>query len=613
MPDTVIRKTLNVEGMSCSGCENKIERALNKTDGVKKVRASSARAHVYVEYEEDKVNINKIRDKIEALDYKVTGEKGAPPAGTKDDIKKSLLQVFGLGIIIFAVYFILQNTIGFNFIPKIDQSMSFGLLFVTGLLTSLHCIAMCGGINISQCMTAGKDEAAGKFKGFLPSFLYNSGRVVSYTVIGGIVGAVGSVFNFSNTAKAIIALIAGVFMVFLGLKMLGIFSFLDKINVRIPFLSSTKLAEKASGYGPFVVGLLNGFMPCGPLQTMQLYALGTGSFLTGALSMFFFSVGTVPLMFGVGAASTLMSKKVTANVFKISGAVVMLLGLIMVNRGLSFAGKPVTLASNTGFKVAQVEGNTQTVEIKVSPNSYEPIVVQKGIPVRWVIHVSESDLNGCNNAIVVPKYNIQKKLVPGDNIIEFTPQEEGTIAYSCWMGMIKSRIDVVNNISKVKIDTADNKLNLNSNTSNSAGEQNSFIPSDRIAAAKIENGIQRIVVNVYSSGYSPSVLVLQRGVKAKITFKPVQLTSCNYQIVFPEFNGSLDLRQGAVETPDIPATGDFTFQCGMGMLHGYVKVVDDLSKADLAKISRDIPPQTAQGSGCCGGGGNSGCCGGANL
>ena len=83
---------------------------------------------------------------------------------------------------------------------------------------------------------------------------------------------------------------------------------------------------------------MNGLMPCGPLQAMQLYALGTGSFLAGALSMFIFSLGTVPLMFGLGALSSLLSSKFTSRMMKVSAALVLLLGLVMVNRGLALSG-----------------------------------------------------------------------------------------------------------------------------------------------------------------------------------------------------------------------------------------------------------------------------------
>ena len=73
-----------------------------------------------------------------------------------------------------------------------------------------------------------------------------------------------------------------------------------------------------------------------------------------------------------------------------------------------------------------------------------PSPFMRGVPVKWIIQADESDINGCNNQMLIPKYNIEKKLVAGDNIIEFTPTETGTVPYSCWMGMIKSSITVVN-------------------------------------------------------------------------------------------------------------------------------------------------------------------------
>ena len=70
------------------------------------------------------------------------------------------------------------------------------------------------------------------------------------------------------------------------------------------------------------------------------------------------------------------------------------------------------------------------------------------MPVRWIIRAEEEDINGCNNEIYVPEFNLRKKLVPGDNIIEFTPSKTGIYSYSCWMGMIKSRIIVVDETEK---------------------------------------------------------------------------------------------------------------------------------------------------------------------
>lgn len=93
---------------------------------------------------------------------------------------------------------------------------------------------------------------------------------------------------------------------------------------------------------------------------------------------------------------------------------------------------------------ATVEDGVQYITSTVSNGRYEPITVQQGIPVKWTLNVPSGSLNGCNNSITIPKYNLQVELKTGDNVIEFTPDESGTFPFSCWMGMITSSITVVN-------------------------------------------------------------------------------------------------------------------------------------------------------------------------
>ena len=100
--------------------------------------------------------------------------------------------------------------------------------------------------------------------------------------------------------------------------------------------------------------------------------------------------------------------------------------------------------------VAVIENGVQTVTTEIYPRGYEPIIVQKGVPVKWTIHTEEGDINGCNNSIVIPAYNIQQNLSLGDTVIAFTPEESGTFNFSCWMGMIRSTITVVDDISIVE-------------------------------------------------------------------------------------------------------------------------------------------------------------------
>jgi len=456
MGEKLIKKTLKVSGMTCVSCERKIQESLKKINGITEVNANFSNSKVDIVYDSSTVEMDVVEKVLFDIGYEVKGKI----TEEKSD-KLTINQLLGIGIVLFAFYVIINNTIGFNFIPKIEQSMSYGILFVVGLFTSLHCIAMCGGINLSQCVSYKTGSHKNDQSKIKPSFLYNAGRVVSYTVIGGIVGALGGVVSFSGMAKGIVAVIAGAFMVIMGINMLNIFPWLRKLNPRMPRFLGDKLRAKNGNNGPFYVGILNGLMPCGPLQAMQLYALGTGSFFAGAAAMFMFSLGTVPLMFGFGAVSTLLSRKFTNRMLKFSAVLVIALGVVMASRGLTLSGiQPSAVASNDGNKaaivkkapvgnIAKIEGDKQVVTIDLLPNSYTPIIVRKGIPVEFNIKADKANINGCNSAIYIPEYKYTKDLKPGDNIIKFTPAEAGNIGFSCWMGMITSNILVVDDLEEI--------------------------------------------------------------------------------------------------------------------------------------------------------------------
>jgi sulfite exporter TauE/SafE/copper chaperone CopZ len=450
MEESIQKKTFLISGMSCSGCELRIEEALTGVPGVKSASASYSASRAEVEYDADKTSPEKLEEAIRRAGYGVKHDRQGTEGPGREG-PNSTRQVLGILMILLALYLLIDHTVGFQFVPQVSRNMGYGLLFVTGLLTSIHCLAMCGGINLSQTIgRGGEAKAPARIREKLkPAFLYNSGRVISYTATGAIAGAAGQVVSFSGAAKGAVAIFAGIFMIVTGLNLMNAFPGLRRFGLRMPkFLSRAARGKKRAG-SPFYVGLLNGLMPCGPLQAMQLYALGTGSMLGGALSMLTFGLGTVPLMFSFGAVSSFLSGKFTRNMMKFSSALVMTLGLVMIGRGMSLSGLPVWGAgfSRQAANAAVVKDGVQEVTTEFRSGKYAPITVQKGIPVRWTIRVSQNDLNGCNNPVVISRFNLQKELAPGDNVIEFTPEETGTIPYSCWMGMIRSSITVVDDIS----------------------------------------------------------------------------------------------------------------------------------------------------------------------
>lgn len=524
MEKKIMKKTIKLDGLTCTSCETKIENKLNKTEGVLEAKVSYVTSILKISYDENVISLEEIFLTIEKLDYKVIKEiietdnskrekelgslsKNTSSKSTDSGINDTLInkpysQYAIMGIMILGIYLIVKNTVGFNYIPDIKQNMGYGILFVVGLLTSIHCVAMCGGINLSLCASYKYEkENTSKYAKLMPSLMYNAGRVVSYTVLGGIVGTLGSVFSLSNSGRAFIAIFAGAFMIIMGLNMLNIIPALRVINPHMPKVLVKKVNNSKKGKGPFVVGLLNGLMPCGPLQAMQIYALGTGSMIAGAISMFLFSLGTVPLLFLFGALGSLLSTKFTKNMMKASAILVIVLGLIMANRGLAFTGFTFdslaadknsnsnngvdtsslnNLAENTGdssnANTAVTNGDVQELTTTLESGKYPQITVQKGVPVKWTIKADANNINGCNRQIIIPEYGIQQDLAEGDNVITFTPDKSGKFGYSCWMGMIRSSITVTDG-SNTSGKTGDTTNNTDNSDNSSGTVDNSGLPA----------------------------------------------------------------------------------------------------------------------------------------
>lgn len=459
MPQNLITKTILIDGMTCANCENRIENKLKKTTGIVSIKVSYSSSTAKVTFDLNVIKLEKIEKIIEGLDYTIK-KSVLNGKNIVADKKNNINQLIGIGIIVLAV-FIIGKHFGlfniFNNFPQAKEGVGYGVLFLIGLLTSIHCVAMCGGINLSQCVSKYSIKSE-KSLNLRPSILYNLGRVISYTAIGGVVGGIGSVISFSGMAKGIVAIVAGIFMVIMGLNMLNVFPQLRKFNIRMPKIFARKINDEKNrvSNSPLYVGLFNGLMPCGPLQAMQLYALSTGNPIKGALSMLLFSLGTVPLMFGLGTLSSFLSKKFTSKMLQVSSILVIVLGIFMFQNGIGVSGISLPSLSTKQAKisnssVAIVNNDIQSITTKLSSRGYEAITVQVGIPVKWTIQAANGTINGCNRTIIIPGYNIEKTLEIGDNVIEFTPSKSGTIPYSCSMGMIRSQINVVDDLNKVDV------------------------------------------------------------------------------------------------------------------------------------------------------------------
>ncbi|MBU2634062.1 MAG: sulfite exporter TauE/SafE family protein [Nanoarchaeota archaeon] len=452
--EEIIKKEFIAKGTVCDGCTKIIKKQMLEVKGVKEVEFDYATETGFVKFDKNKTDIDEILDKIEEKGYEcyILGEE-------KLKNNKTLGLIFGIIGIIVIAYFVFRFVDGISF-PQISQNMGYGLLFLVGLLTGFHCISMCGGFVVSYTTKNAQDGV----KSHKSHLMYGLGKIISYTVIGAIFGLIGSIIAFTPTMRGVAGLLAGLFLVFFGLKMLNIFPILRKIQFKTPKFLTKITGKSQKNSSPLVIGLLNGFMiACGPLQAIYIMAAGTGSLVEGAKLLFIFALGTLPVMLGFGFFTSYMSKKLTHKILKASGAIVIILGLVMINNGLVLTGtgydfksmvESVSGTNNLAGNVVDTTINAEGYqEIKMEVDRYgwtpDKFVLKKDVPVKWIINGKE--INGCNNAIQVPKLGLKFDIKKGEQIIEFTPTEEGVISWSCWMGMIpgtfivKEDVDLNNN------------------------------------------------------------------------------------------------------------------------------------------------------------------------
>ncbi len=593
---SIKKKKIKVYDMTCNTCENQVEKAIKNLNGVTYVKANFSGQFADVEYDDELLSLDEIMNAIKKSGYSTHDSNG--------------YKFMGILIIVLAIAFLGIKAVGFDMEAKLANA-SYAVLFLVGILTSIHCVGMCGGIMLTQSLSK---ESKNKFEAVKPALLYNLGRVASYTILGGIIGAIGSVFSLSVTAKAAMQLIAGIFMIMMGFNMAG-FSFFRKFQIKMPH-ALCKIKNKSGS--SFIVGFLNGLMPCGPLQTMQIFALGTGSITYGALSMFVFSIGTVPLMLTFGALSGLLSKRYTKKILKFSGILIIVLGLMMGNRGLALTGinlNPVTkLAGNNDSLTegnnnatagkAVIKDGVQTINMTADRNGFTPnaFYVQKGIPVKW--RIDGKELNTCNNAIVANSLSLEYKLKSGENIIEFTPGEKD-INFSCWMGMIGGVIKVVDKLDSIDTSKPDSTL-----PPPSSGPSCCAQPIDEGANSKPENKTSiysnditkvptsDLVVKAKNQSFTftgkgdevkPLIAVIQNNEKTNLIFDFNNLdnTKENFNIV----EGST----GKIITSFAAVKGinkvEFTAaKAGLygilqkGKVLGLIEAVDNISNADPEKI-----------------------------
>lgn len=208
-----------------------------------------------------------------------------------------------------------------------------------------HCIGMCGGIVIAYSTTKIDNTWSNLMQG-IAHLSYSFGRITTYVMLGAIFGSIGGVAQFSGYATAALTIVAGVFMILAGLSLLGKLAFLTQLEHSF---SKSKwyqevfrhVLKSKSLYSFYILGLLNGLLPCGLVYFFAVTAASTGSPLWGALVMFIFGLSTIPALFGLGFFTQLLSNSsLRKNMMNLASIIVILFGVYTIYRGYDFIENP---------------------------------------------------------------------------------------------------------------------------------------------------------------------------------------------------------------------------------------------------------------------------------
>jgi sulfite exporter TauE/SafE/copper chaperone CopZ len=323
--------TLHVSGTHCASCKILIEDILNEQDFIQKARVDLKKEIVEVETNSDESPerlAEILTDKIKSNGYVLSVAKTVKEKQGDDVIWKAL--PIGLGILI--LFFLLQKSGILNL--GIGGQVTPITSFIIGLIASVSsCLAIVGGLVLSLSAKISQDNVSDT-KTFL---LFHTGRIVSFAVLGGVLGAVGSAIGINFTLTAILGLLAALVMLLLGLNLVGVFA---KNKIALPsgiFNFFRRIEHKT--FTPLILGFATFFLPCGFTQAMQVSALGSGSFGSGMLIMLAFALGTLPmlLLLSFGSASFAHGKHAPLF-FKTAGIVVIGLGLFALLAGLAGLG-----------------------------------------------------------------------------------------------------------------------------------------------------------------------------------------------------------------------------------------------------------------------------------
>lgn len=338
--------------------------------------------------------------------------------------------------------------------------MNLWVIFITGLtIGGLTCLAVQGGL-LASVISARKKELRGKKEHssrIIPTLTFIITKLLSYTLLGFVLGAFGNAIGISQTAQAIMQIIAGLYMLAIAMNLLDIHPIFRYALIQPPRFLTRQIKNQARSKDIFAPGLLGAmtiFIPCGTTLAVEAIAISSANPFMGALIMGTFILGTTPLFFGIGYITSLLGENYRKVFLKVAFITMIYLGISSVNGGLIVLNFPLnsqkilSIFQNANQKMGAVklysEQLTQNPEIVITSYGYTPnyIRVKKGVLTK--LKVTSKDAYSCASAFRIPSLGVSKNFQANETeIITFTPNNKGNIIFTCSMGMYSGVIEVI--------------------------------------------------------------------------------------------------------------------------------------------------------------------------
>lgn len=335
MPETSTKTHIfHVSGMHCKACTLLIEETFKELPHIQDARVS-----------------------LSGQQVTVTGDLTAAPETIAEELTALVhghgyvisvgknRQAAGWGDFAYAIPIAVTLVTGFVLLQKAgltslitSSNVSYGTAFIIGLIASVSsCLAIVGGLVLSLSASSAKEGGTWRTQS-----LFHVGRIGGFLILGGLVGLAGNSLHLGLTANIVLGVIVALVMLVLGINLLDVFHFTKRLQLTMPARFSRHLMQgsKRDHYlAPLLIGIGTFFLPCGFTQSMQLYALSTGSFVQGSLTMFFFALGTFPMLALLSFGSLNIAHKPWKGVFfKTAGIIVIMLALLNLSNALVTAG-----------------------------------------------------------------------------------------------------------------------------------------------------------------------------------------------------------------------------------------------------------------------------------